>query len=71
MGVNLGYFEVLRGWADGVRSKVSRRGQAEVLDDIEADDNMEMSPDFLQAAAPRHGRGPYHALADDAARESQ
>ena len=65
VGANLGYFNTIRDWADGIRSKVSLRGQAETLDDIEADDNTEMSPDFLQAAAPRHGRGPYHALSAD------
>lgn len=64
MGVNLGYFNTVMEWADGVRSKVRSRGQAETLDDVEAD-NTEMSPDFLQAAAPRHGRGPYQALSAD------
>ena len=62
MGVNLGFFNAARDWADGIRSKIVMGRQAETLDDVEAVENTEMSPDFLQAAAPRHGKGPYRSL---------
>ena len=51
---------------DGIRARFGRRGDGfDGLDQIDPEDNLDLSPEFLGATAPRHPQGAYRPLNND------
>ena len=51
---------------DTVRSRFGGRGDGfGGLDHLDPEENLDLSPEFLGATAPRHPQGPYRPLNDD------
>ena len=66
LGITRGYLSSFAMWADGLRSKIAVQARTSQGPDGPEDHNdVSMARDFLDAANPRHDRGPYHPLPRD------
>ena len=51
---------------DGIRSRLGGRSDGfGGLDHLDPEENLDLSPEFLGATAPRHPQGPYRPLGDE------